>query len=63
MIRIAICDDDPLFMDMIQVKTNDYFLTTEQEFELSCYSSGKPLLFSDKEETQRLTFDCFGHIP
>ena len=49
MIRIAICDDDPLFMDMVQVKTNDYFLTTEQEFELSCYSSGKPLLFSDKD--------------
>ena len=49
MIRIAICDGDPLFMDMVQVKTNDYFLTTEQEFELSCYSSGKPLLFSDKE--------------
>lgn len=49
MIRIAICDDDPLFMDMVKSKTNDYFLTTGQEFELSCYSSGKPLLFSDKE--------------
>ena len=49
MIRIAICDDDPLFMDMVKVKTCDYFKTTEQEFELSCYSSGKPLLFADKE--------------
>lgn len=49
MIRIAICDDDPLFMDMVRAKTNDYFLNTEQEFELSCYSSGKPLLFSDRK--------------
>lgn len=49
MMRIAICDDDPLFMDMVKAKTNDYFLTAGQEFELSCFSSGKSLLFSDKE--------------
>ena len=49
MIRAAICDDDPLFMDMIKAKTYDYFMTAGQELDLSCYSSGTPLLLAEKE--------------
>lgn len=49
MIRVAICDDDPLFMDMVKEKTFNFFMPTGQEFDLSCYSSGKPLLNTDKE--------------
>lgn len=49
MIQIAICDDEPVFMEMVKQKTEEYFVSSGQEFEVSCYSSGKPLLFSKKE--------------
>ena len=49
MIRAAICDDDSLFMEMIKAKTYDYFMTAGQELDLSCYSSGTPLLLAEKE--------------
>jgi len=49
MIRAAICDDDPLFMDMVKAKTYDYFMTAGQELDLYCYSSGKPLILAEKE--------------
>lgn len=49
MIQIAICDDEPAFMEMVKQKTEEYFVSSGQEFEVSCYSSGKPLLFSKKE--------------
>ena len=48
MLRIAICDDEPVFLSEIEKDTSDYFSSVNCDVEISCFHTGKELLFSDK---------------
>lgn len=44
MIRVAVCDDEPIFVDSISKEVEAFFVSANAEFEIDKYTSGKEIL-------------------